>query len=136
MDPRKKMLMEKKNERAVEVIKRLFQIIKANAIPYKEVAKELGIGTSILTMWKKGERFPSEKMLEKIELYINNNPITLPPVYEIMEKLQQYLIDTEKTLEETAAEIGTSHVNLVRWLAGQVIPERKSIEKLVKFLYK
>lgn len=134
MDPRKKMLIEKKHQAAMELVKRFLQVLEANATPYKEAAKELGVGASIITMWKKGERFPSEKMKEKIELYIAQHPDSLPPVSEIMDKLRHYLADTNETLEIVAEKIGTVEPNLGRWLSGKVTPEKKNIEKLVGFL--
>lgn len=135
MDPRKKMLIEKKHQAAMELVKRFLRNLNNNATPYKEAAKELGVGPSIITMWKKGERFPSEKMKEKIELYIAQHTQNLPPVYEIMDKLRQYLAETNESLEKVAEKIGTSEPNLVRWLSGQVIPGKENIEKLVGFLY-
>lgn len=135
MDPRKRMLIDKKNERAKIVLSKFFYVLERNRTTKKEVAEELGISRALMTMMSKGQKFPSQELLDKIELYIEQHPITLPPLYDIIDALRKYLNESGKTLEVVADELGTSHENLTRWLSGEVIPGREYMEKLSELLY-
>ena len=68
MDPRKRMLLNKKNERAKIVLSKFFYILERNRTTKKEVAEELGISRALMTMMSKGQKFPSQELLDKIEL--------------------------------------------------------------------
>ena len=135
MDPRKQMLIKKKNERAKKIIPKFFALLERNRTSRRDAANELGITGGFLTRIYNGDKFPSEELLRKMEEYMDNHPFELPSTYELIEELRQYLYENDKTMEEIALELGTSHVNISRWLSGQVIPDKFFTWQIYRFLY-
>lgn len=133
MDPRKKMMIEKKNERAKEIVKQLREIMATNNIPHLTVAKEIGVARSTITEWLRESKFPSENALKKIELFISNHSAPLPPLHWLLKELQLYMKDSGDTLEEVAAKIGVTHPTIIRWLEGRVFPNQDNMRKIIDF---
>ena len=133
MDPRKEMLIKKKNERAKKIIPKFFALLERNRTTKKEAAEELGVVRSYLSDILNKGKMPSEELLNKMEEYIENHPPALPSTYEAIEELRRYLFESGKTEEEVANEIGTSQPNISRWISGLVIPDRECLEMIHQF---
>ena len=133
MDPRKRMLLNKKNECAKVVLKQLKTLMETYNISHQEVAEALGVGRTAVTKWLVGERFPLEETLNKIEDYIDNYHISTPG-YDLLGDLQTYMIENDVTLQEVAEQIGVTHPTIIRWLRESVYPTPKNIKKIKDFL--
>lgn len=134
MDPRKEMLMKKKNERAKKIIPKFFALLERNRTTKKEAAEELGVVRSYLSDILNKGKMPSEELLNKMEEYMENHPPALPSTYEAIEELRRYISENNKTEEEVANEIKTTRTNIGRWLSGQTVPDQKSLEKICTIL--